>query len=169
MNVKERKRLKKLLNRKDFLRNGMEVVPSALLMAAGVIISIVLISIMISQMNTAGELSNVVSNEMSDRIDDIKNSSITQYDGLTVNGSDVVNFFKKQFDDYQSPDSAPFEIELDRSNDGKSNGKVYKDGRSASELRDTASIQYVKPSSQWKCEVRKNKNGIITRVIFVKQ
>lgn len=150
-------------------RNRMEVVPSALLMAAGVIISIVIISVMISQMGVAGELSNAVSDEMTDRIDDIRNSSITRYDGLTVNGADVVNFYKKQFDDYQSPGSAPFEIEIDRSDDGKSNGKIYKDGLSATELKDSSSIQYIKPSSQWKCNVIKNKNGIITRVVFVKQ
>lgn len=153
----------------NLFRNAIEVVPSALLMAAGVIISIAVISVMISQMGTAGELSNAVNDGMLERIDDIRNSSITQYDGLTVNGADVVNFYKKQFDDYRSPGSAPFEIEIDRSNDGKSNGKVYSDYMGVDELKDSASIQYIKPSSQWKCRVEKNMNGIITRVVFVKQ
>ena len=152
-----------------YVRNRVDIAPQALLMAAGVILSIVLISVMVAQMNSAGEMSNLVSNDIAEKVDDIRNSSIMQYDGLTVNGADVVNFYKKQFDDYPAGTRAPFIIEIDHSNDGSENGIQYTDGSNSGNMRDSASSQYVKPSSLWKCTVHKNKNGIITKVSFVRQ
>lgn len=150
-------------------RNNIDVAPQALLMAAGVILSVVIISIMVGQLRAADEMANVVENNISDQVDAIRNGSIMQYDGLIVNGADIVNFYKRNFDDYPIGTTAPFVIEIDHSNDGKSNGYEYTNSAFSGDMRDSTSQHYIKPSSQWKCNVVKNKNGIIVRVRFVKQ
>ena len=80
------------------LKTGMcciEIAPRALLMAAAVMLSVLLISIMISQYNSAREVVNSSSDVMSRKAEEIRNSDIMQYDGLTVTGEDVINFMKK--------------------------------------------------------------------------
>ena len=76
--------------------NRIEIAPRALLMAAAVMLSVLLVSIMISQYNSAREVVNSSSDVMSRKAEEIRNSDIMQYDGLTVNGEDVINFIKKK-------------------------------------------------------------------------
>ena len=74
-------------------RNRLDIAPQALLLAAGVILSVVLISIMVTQFEQARQMSDIVTGNMLSTAETLKNSSITQYDGLRVSGAEVRNFY----------------------------------------------------------------------------
>ena len=141
-------------------RNSMELPAQALLMAAGVLIAVVIISILFVQFKQANQMSSSASENMNDLTEDIKDSGIMQYDGLEVTCADVVNFYKKYLGDYRSGESGPFTVVI--------GGASYVNGASVSSLRDSSSAAYVKPTSRYKCSVTRNANGVITKVTFTK-
>ena len=59
-------------------RNRFEIAPQALLLAAGVILSVVLISIMVMQFEQAKNMSDVVSGKMIEDTERLRNSGIMQ-------------------------------------------------------------------------------------------
>ena len=142
-------------------RNGADIPAQAMLMAAGVLVAVVVISILFVQFQQANQMSGIVGENMTDMTDDIKNSDIMQYDGLEVTGADVVNFYKKHLGDYTSGETGPFAVVI--------GGTSYQNGASVSSLRDSSSSAYVKPTARYKCTVTKNANGVITKVTFTKK
>lgn len=144
--------------------NHMEIAPQALILAAGVVLSVVLISIMISQFRDAQNMSNAVGNQIVSKTQEIMENDIMQYDGLTVKGVDVINFYKKNLGEYVSGSTAPFVMTVAWAGGTFS----YTDGTMLDKIRDEGSSHYIKPVSQWKCKVQRNKNGIITEVKFTK-
>ena len=149
----------------QYSRSCIEIAPRALLMAAAVILSVLLVSIMISQFNSAQGMVNSSSEVISKRTMEIRNSEIMQYDGLTVTGEEVINFMKKNLDVYGSGE-APFSITL-KGTSGHS--ESYSEYSALNALTDPESEKYIKPFSKWRCMVKKNKNDIITEVIFSKK
>lgn len=143
----------------------MDIAPQALILAAGVVLSVVLVSIMVTQFRQAEGMSSLVSNEIVSKTSEIMENEIMQYDGLTVKGADVVNFYKKHLGEYQSGEQADFTVVISHSAEG-GGSYSYSNGTAVSLLRDSGSEQYVKPTSQYRCTVEKNKNGIITKVVF---
>ena len=77
-------------------RNCIEIAPRALLLAAGVVLTVVLISVMINQFNSAQEMVNISSNMINERTENLKNGEILDMDGMEVSGSDVLNVCKKE-------------------------------------------------------------------------
>lgn len=142
-------------------RNASDIPAQALLLAAGVLITVLIISILFMQFKSASNLGNAVTDQISDTTEDIKNNDILQYDGMTVSGADVVNFYKKHLGDYTSGQTGPFTIVI--------GGTSYSNGASVSLLRDSSSGAYVKPTAKYKCSVTRNANGMITKVTFTKQ
>ena len=143
----------------------IEIAPRALLMAAAVMLSVLLISIMISQYNSAREVVNSSSDIMSRKAEEIRDSDIMQYDGLTVNGEDVINFMKKNLGE-DSELYGQLKVTL---KGVSGNTMSYSDTEPLSSLTDPENEKYVRPFSKWKCSVKKNKNGIITEVVFSKK
>ena len=142
----------------NYKRNRIEIAPRALLLAAGVVLTVVLISVMVSQFKSAEEMINVSSAVINEKTQDLKDSELTGIDGLEVNGSDVVNVCRKQLGNG---------INVTLKNGSKS--VTYSDSSDISKLKDYESGEYVKPSTKWKCRLVKNKNGIITEIIFTKK
>ena len=139
-------------------RNCIEIAPRALLLAAGVVLTVVLISIMITQFKSAEEMVNISSDMISERTEELKTGEIMDLDGMEVNGADVVNVCKREL-------GKGLSITLKNG----SNSKTYSDTESLSRLKDYESSEYVKPSTLWKCKVVKNKNGIITEILFTRK
>lgn len=142
-------------------RNGMEIAPQALLLAASVLITVIIISILVLNFKSASQLSSAAGDQIVEMTDDIKNNSVMQYDGLEVTGADVVNFYKKHLGDYASGQTGPFSVTI--------GGTSYTNGASVSSLRDSSSAAYVKPTARYKCKVTQNANGVITNVTFTKK
>ena len=147
-------------------RNSVEIAPRALLLAVTVIISVLLVSLMIAQFKSAEEIANISSESMNRRAEEIRDEDIMQYDGLTVSGADVVNFCRKNLEDYYNGEEAPFKIIL---KGVSGNSRTYKDYDSILVLMDSEKSEFVNPVSKWTCRVIRNKNGIITEIIFTKK
>ncbi len=141
-------------------RNSFDIAPQALLLAAGVILSVVLISIMVVQFEQARKMSDVVSGKMIEDTERLRNSGITQYDGLRVSGAEVRNFYKLYL---TSAGPKGFEKLTVKSGDTE---KSYTRSGSFSELTDSSGSGYVAPTDVYLCTVEQNANGIITNVIF---
>ena len=141
-------------------RNRFEIAPQALLLAAGVILSVVLISIMVMQFEQARKMSDVVSGKMIEDTERLRNSGIMQYDGLRVSGAEVRNFYKL----YLTATGPKGFEKLIVKNSGAE--KSYTRSGNFSELTDTSAGSYVAPTDIYLCTVEQNANGIITNVIF---
>ena len=144
-------------------RNCLEIAPRALLLAVAVILTVLIVSLMVSQFKSAQEMSNASMEVISRRTDEIRNNEITQYDGLTVSGADVVNFLKRNLMDAVGGDESDLKITL---KGGSGNSRTYRTYEAAVGLSDMDDDEYVNPVTKWKCSVIRNKNGIITEVIF---
>ena len=142
----------------EFKRNRIEIAPRALLLAAGVVLTVVLISVMIVQFKSAQSMVNISNEMISERTEELKNSELEEIDGTLVSGSDVINVCKKQLKN-------GITITLKNGSVTKSytgEDDIYK-------LKDYDSPEYVKPSTKWKCRVDVNRNGIVTEIIFTRK
>ncbi len=146
----------------ESLRNRFEIAPQALILSAGVIMSIILISIMVAQFERAQKMSALVTEKMIQTSDSIANSDIMQYDGVTLTGADVRNFYRKYFTQNGSDISAM------SVNNGKTTTNYTTPG-SYSDMTDPNGKKFIKPDDLYKCSITVNKNGIITKVSFTKK
>ena len=144
-------------------RNGLDIAPQALLLAAGVIFSVVLISIMAMQFEQARQMSDIVSENMISTAEELKNSWITQYDGLRVSGAEVRNFYKLHLSKNGASDFEKMTV-----NNGTTTRSYTKAGN-YSELTDKDGAAYVAPSDVYLCSIEQNANGIITEVVFKRE
>ncbi len=144
------------------MRNRFELAPQALIMSAGAIMSIILISIMVSQFENARSISSEVTRKMSSTAADIADGDILQYDGITLTGADVRNFYRKYF-----RSSGPDIDQMTVSN-GSQTSK-YTGSGFYSQMTDPGNRNYIKPDDLYKCSVEVNGNGMITGVDFIKQ
>ena len=143
-------------------RNRFEIAPQALLVSAGVILSIILISIMVSQFEKAKSLSAAVSEKLVQDTAAIADSDIMQYDGITVTGADVRNFYRRYF---TQSGSELGELTVD-------NGvtvTVYRETGHYSEMTDPEDECFIPPADLFEAEVAVNKNGVITDVRFTRR
>lgn len=140
-------------------RNGFDVAVQSLILAAGVILSIALISIMVSQFSQAKNMAGAVADNVISTTGNIQNSSVMQYDGLRITGAEVRNFYKLHSDTHGC-DSGVIRI-------GNRYGTwEYTDSTGYSLITDSSSGQYVAPSEIYLCEVGLNANGVITNITF---
>ena len=144
------------------MRNRFEIAPQALILSAGVIMSIVLISIMVTQFENAKDISSAVTRKISSTAADIADSDIMQYDGITLTGADVRNFYRRYFR------STGSEAEKMTVNNG-SNTTSYTEYGFYAYITDPSDRRYIKPDDLYKCSVTINANGIITNVEFTKK
>ena len=144
------------------MRNRFEIAPQAMLVSAGVIMSVVLISIMVSQFERAKALSSAVSERMIETTAQIADSDILQYDGATVTGADVRSFYRRCFSAVE-PRSQFVNI-----NNGNAVFKYDGPGHYA-DITDPEGRAFIRPDDLYKCSVTINKNGIVTDVTFTKK
>ena len=144
-----------------FARNRLDIAPQALLLSVGVILSVVLISIMVIQFEQARKMAEIVSENMLETTERIKNSDILQYDGETLTGADVRNFCKK----YLSGGDEIEKITIKN----KTVTTTYTQSSSRSGINNTSSAEYVAPTAAYSCSITCNANGIITLVSFTIQ
>lgn len=66
---------------------------------AAVIISLVIIGVVISQVNSGTETTRKATNTMNEKMTAMEESEYTQYDGLTITGSELVSYIKSLSND----------------------------------------------------------------------
>jgi len=166
-------------------RNRFDAVGQALVFAAGVIVALVFVSIMIMEFENSRKLSDVVNQNMIEMTALVKDSEIMMYDGVKVTGADVLNFGKKHF--YGSSDSGSFamvvisgsgtSVEINDRDDMKAVVRASAAGTSLDALNspdpgtslnpvNNPDPGMIDPMSYYIGEVIQNENGIITSVTF---
>jgi len=144
-------------------RGNMEsVIIKFLFVGASITLTCVLISIGVINFRQGRELANSTANKIERFNNAIIESDITQYDGMTVKGSDVVNFYKKHLGGIADGLESGFSITIKTVN----GINTYNDGTYLGDIRNNADGKYVKPTGKFACSVEKNTNGVITKVIF---
>ncbi|MCR5829939.1 MAG: hypothetical protein K6F93_06315 [Lachnospiraceae bacterium] len=155
------------------IRNRFEAVGQSLIFAAGVIVALVFVSIMIMEFENSKKLSDAVSENMLELTSDIKDSGIMMYDGVKVTGADVLNFGKKYF--YDTGSSRSFvmvvttesgtTLEIEGKEDMRSlvRASALTDANEGAGVSNTSSVD---PLSSYIGDVIRNENGMITSVIF---
>ena len=148
-------------------RNRFEVVGHSLVFAAGVIVAVVFVSIMIMEFENARKLSDAVNGNMIELAAAVKDSGVTMYDGVKVLGADVLNFGKKYFGAASGP--GPFVMRV-TADSGQS--VVVSDKEELLELVRISALGSdpgaVGPTDEYLGTVIRNDNGIITEVSFSK-
>ncbi len=144
-------------------RNRFDIAPQALLLASGVILSIILISIMIAQFDKAKSLSEVVSGQIMEATQRLKNSEIDRYDGIVMTGAEVRNFYKMYL-----TESAEKKFDYLKIDNGIKE-YTYDSYKSYSGLVDRDADSYINPGDLFSCVVNINANGVVTDVHFIKQ
>lgn len=146
------------------MRNRIEIAARGLLMGATVVITAALVTVGVLEMGRAKGLASAAGKHLLEITEEIKNSDVTRYDGMTVTGSEVVNFCRKHVGRTGANDEGRFDIIV---SDGKRSISCY-DGQTVKEMRDTGSASYIKPVWYYRCEVITNGNNVITEVKFTR-
>lgn len=141
-------------------RNKFEIAAQSLILAAGVILSVILISIMVVQFEQSADLAGVVSDRVLETTQKIKNADLLQYDGAQVTGADVRNLLKQQF-----ARARPEVDEIEVCNGTKT--VRYTEGKSLDRIKDSAAEEYIDPAEVYVGRVTVNANGIITGMSFM--
>ena len=146
--------------------NAIDIAPRALLLAVSVLLSVLLVSLMISQFRSAQDMANISSDIISEKTETMRNGDILKYDGLEISGGDVVNFCLDILKNAYSGIKSDIKIILKGSS---GENRTYDTYESILGLKDPEAAEYVNPVTRWYCRVNRNKNGIITDVVFSKK
>lgn len=138
------------------------------LIAAGTIITLIVVTITFNLVNQAQQLDRVASDGVSDIYNNIDSSEITMYDGVIVYGSDVVNVIKKQLSSYSSSETATITITVITSTSPLVSYS-YTNSTYITNIQDFTDSRYIKPMNKFIGTVTYNGNGVITTLTFTIQ
>lgn len=141
-------------------RNRFEPVTSSLLLAAGVVASIVLITLILTGLGSARRLANVVIGTIDENTVYLEESGIVEYDGMTVHGADVINYCKRYGGDVR--------IELVYGTEPDAVVYIYNETVVLSDLRSGTGDLRIRAGGDWSCTVERNENKVITAVRYTK-
>lgn len=142
-------------------RNRFDVVPQSIVFATGVVLAVIFVSVMIYEFDSSKELSNAVNRNLSELTVDVEESNVTMYDGITVNGADVINFVKRNY-----AQDCVFETDIVLQSGATA---AVRDSQMLLSLRDENSVYYVRASARFSCDVSRNGNGVIDFVVFTQK
>lgn len=136
-----------------------------MLIAASVIITCIIVWIGFSLANTSREISKSASEQLRELNNDIKDSGIMKYDGVIVDGSEVINCISKNLGDYDSTQTAPIYVTVTTT----TGTNTYTNGQYLEKIRSFADPKYIKPTARLKGMVVKNTNKVIVGIVFKQQ
>ncbi len=146
-------------------RNRFEIVGRSLVFAAGVIVSVVFVSIMILEFENSKQLSDAVNENMIGLTSAVRDSGVMMYDGVRVLGADVLNFGKKYF--YSASGGEEFVMTITLASGQELSVSSRNDMEEV--VRSSGlgiSTETVNPLGEYIGKVTKNDNGVITLVSF---
>ncbi|MEC0239540.1 ABC transporter permease [Paenibacillus dokdonensis] len=154
---------------------------SALKVAAGIFLTIALITIVVILFISAQEATKTAQNNFSDIQTELSQASFTVYDGTSISGSQVTNALRKFYD----KDQFGILVKTGKNKGGQWYGNtlfiddVVTDDRFGSvddnknktgDLRNTtleSSNEYVNPSGKFKASIVRDKSNVVRGLIFV--
>ncbi len=140
----------------------MDSALKGLMLAAGVILTCIVIGVGFFVAREAKSTAIASSNQLSDYQKEISESALTKYDGMEITGSDVINFTKKNLTPYDSSETAPVYIKIKTS----TSENVYETNEYIKSLRDFSSKRYVNPVNLFLSTVIRDDNDVIIGVQF---
>ncbi|MGF7047499.1 hypothetical protein J2T13_002004 [Paenibacillus sp. DS2015] len=154
---------------------------SALKVAAGIFLTIALITIVVILFISAQEATKTAQNNFSDIQTELSQASFTVYDNTTISGSQVTNALRK----FKDKDQFGIQVETGKThNAGVWYGNVLDISSSAAADKygsvispnsrqgdiqltlDEASDQYVNPSGKFKASIVKDSSNVVRGLLF---
>ncbi|MED5018112.1 ABC transporter permease [Paenibacillus chibensis] len=153
---------------------------SALKVAAGIFLTIALITIVVILFISAQEATKTAQNNFSDIQTELSQAAFTVYDGTSISGSQVTNALRK----FRDKDQFGILVKTGKNRDGQWYGNtlftddeltndrfgaVDESKRRTGDLRNTileSSNEYVNPSGKFKASVIKDKSNVVRGLIF---
>ncbi len=145
---------------------------SALKVAAGIFLTIALITIVVILFISAQEATKTAQNNFSDIQTELSQAAFTVYDGTTISGSQVTNALRK----YKDKDQFGVFIATGKNKAGQWYGNVLeKDGSILNPdsrqgnfelVMDEKSPEYVNPSGKFKATIVKDDSNVIRGIKF---
>jgi len=137
----------------------------ALILSAGVFITCIVISIGFYFARESQALSSISAENLSDFATELTERDLTQFDGLEVTGSDVVNFIKKELGEYVSTDTASFYVYVKTS----TSENTYFNGANISNMQKFTHSMYIKPIGKFTGEIVRDENKVIVGIKFIQK
>lgn len=141
-------------------RFSLTVATRFLTLGAATILSCLLISLGMQQFRQAKQIANIASRRMNEFALYLSQDELTAYDGIFLNGSDVVNFYRRFL--YGNADFSMVVVK-------GGNEYLIPSGGQTNLLTQPAQRAYCKPNGQYRCEVLRNANEVILQVRFIEQ
>lgn len=151
-------------NKKKKVRNQFEISVQMMIFAAGTVIAMLFIGMMMEQYRSVKSYSDAMNQRVIEQTERLSVADILQYDNTTVNGADVTYFMNRYLGDFRGGNHTGFSVRLLDTEAGRD--ELYKDATMLSKLKDEHDHSYILPSSEWKCHVDVNANRIIEQVQF---
>ena len=141
----------------------MDSALKGLLLSAGIILTCIIIGVGFFVAREAKATAVASSNQLSNYQKEISESSLTKYDGMKVNGSDVINFAKKNLVKYDATETAPVYVRIETAKHSES----YVNQSYLKNIRDFEDKRYVNPVQLFLGEVIRDENDVIVGIVFV--
>jgi len=133
----------------------------ALLLAASTIITCIIVGLGFMTAREAKQIGNYMVDELHRYRTTIEEQDYTKYDGATVYGNDVVNLMKKELSEEKG------EISITVEADGMVHS--YRCKADMADVQEIGTSQYISPVDVYTAEVIRNRNEVITEIIFRKR
>jgi hypothetical protein len=150
----------------------------ALLIAAGLFLTIALITLVVNLFGSAQEASKQAQNDFSSMQTELSNAAFDGYDNTTLTGSQVLNAIRK----YLSKDAFGIQVTTGKNQAAGEGGawynrEVMSDGSvstgyeyiSVAPALVESSREYINPSGQFKGKVLRDSNGVVRGLSFTQQ
>lgn len=140
-----------------------------LIVSATIIIVCVLVALGFKMINEGRASSSSGINEFNDMASEYSDIKLSSYDGSKVLGSEVVDLIKKSKDKEYNFEIVVYTKANISANPTPTPRTYNAQGEGAASLdlvTETDDANYINPNAQFLGKVEKNKNGIITKVIF---
>lgn len=143
------------------MSNGLKL----LMLAAGTVITCIVITIAFRMAKTSQNTSNAYEKNLTRFYDNLSESELTAYDGVCVYGADVVNFIKKQLGKYKASEKSDVTITVVTM---KSPEKKYsyQNSNYIEQIQNFTEEHYINPLYQFRGKCIYNENDVITEIVF---
>ena len=140
----------------------MESALKGLVLAAGVILTCIVVGIGFYMAREAKATAFVTAENLSELKQEIKEQDIMKYHEREVSGSDVMNLIKRKLLAYEDTDIAPLYIEVQT----KEHQEKYVNNKYLSKLYEADNDHYINPIGCFYGKVCKDENDVIIGVLF---
>ena len=134
----------------------MSVIQKFLLGAAGLLLTISLITLGIQMFEKGKTVADMMAKEQDSIAVVLEEQGITKYDGYEINGSTAINYIKVV-------NAAGINVEITTSN----GTFTVSDDTLYASLRDIHSDKYINPLKEYACTVVRDENNAIMKVVLV--